>query len=256
MAPICCNNPASALSRGIAGYLPAYWLKLRLIAAPAINSALAPHWPQLLGGLTHVTVGLVATFTSIACIVSADVGAYFVGAPLHPPAYANARKQSAHLPTRLCRLLQAANSTRHSAPRRQPPAWRAHASAQRHSPLRTPARAAGKNFGRTRLTAISPGKTVEGALGGLAAAVACALALRALSDWPAPPAAAAGLGVLVFGSSLLGDLIESVMKRDAGMKDSGTLIPGHGGVLDRFDSYIFTGAVVYFYVRCLPLAGL
>jgi hypothetical protein len=47
---------------------------------PALNCTFAAHWPQWLGGLSHVTVGLIATFTSIACIVSADVGAFFVGA--------------------------------------------------------------------------------------------------------------------------------------------------------------------------------
>lgn len=83
----------------------------------------------------------------------------------------------------------------------------------------------------------------------------CAMALRAVTGWPFHFAGAVGLGALVFGASLLGDLIESVMKRDAGIKDSGTLIPGHGGVLDRFDSYMFTGAVVYFYMRCMPLLG-
>jgi phosphatidate cytidylyltransferase len=83
----------------------------------------------------------------------------------------------------------------------------------------------------------------------------CALLIRILTGWPASPLATAGLGILAFGSSILGDLIESVIKRDAGLKDSGTLIPGHGGVLDRFDSYIFTGAVVYFYLRCLPMMG-
>lgn len=63
-----------------AGYLPAYWIKIRLLSMPAVaTTGLATVWPQALGGLTHVTVGLVATFTSIACVVAADVGAYFVG---------------------------------------------------------------------------------------------------------------------------------------------------------------------------------
>eukprot|EP00951_Prasinocladus_malaysianus_P008182 scaffold59172_cov50-Prasinocladus_malaysianus.AAC.2 len=63
--------------------------------------------------------------------------------------------------------------------------------------------------------------------------------------------------VLVFFCSLFGDLMQSVMKRDAGMKDSGNLIPGHGGVLDRFDSYMFTGAMVYFYIQyVIPFLGL
>ncbi len=67
----------------------------------------------------------------------------------------------------------------------------------------------------------------------------------------------AALGVLVFLASLFGDLIESVMKRDAGLKDAGDLIPGHGGLLDRFDSYIFTGAIVYFVLKFVtPLFGL
>jgi phosphatidate cytidylyltransferase len=117
-------------------------------------------------------------------------------------------------------------------------------------------RPAGKLFGRTQLTAISPKKTVEGAIGGLSASVLCALALRSLTTWPASITGAVGLGGVIFVASILGDLIESVMKRDAGIKDSGSLIPGHGGILDRFDSYIFTGAVVYFYMKCLPLLGL
>lgn len=115
---------------------------------------------------------------------------------------------------------------------------------------------AGKLMGKTPLCRISPNKTVEGALGGLSFSVLTAAVLSHLFGWPLPLFAAMGLGVAVSFSAVLGDLIESALKRDAGLKDSGEMIPGHGGILDRFDSYIFTGAVVYVYIKCLPLFGI
>jgi phosphatidate cytidylyltransferase len=77
----------------------------------------------------------------------------------------------------------------------------------------------GRAVGRTRLTDISPKKTVEGAAGGLACAVAAALALHGVLAWPiGTPAAVAGWGVVIFLTSIFGDLIESLIKRDAGLK--------------------------------------
>lgn len=106
----------------------------------------------------------------------------------------------------------------------------------------------GRWLGRTQLHSISPKKTVEGAAGGLLASMAVAMLMQRALAWPTGPAAAAGLGALVFVSSVAGDLIESVIKRDAGLKDASNLIPGHGGLLDRLDSYLFTGACAFFYV--------
>lgn len=106
----------------------------------------------------------------------------------------------------------------------------------------------GKTFGKTQMIKISPNKTVEGALGGLLCTTLTAFMLRQLFGWHAGVIQTLVLGALVFFASVAGDLMESVMKRNAGMKDSGDIIPGHGGFLDRFDSYMFTGISVYFYI--------
>ena len=104
----------------------------------------------------------------------------------------------------------------------------------------------GRLIGRRRLAPrISPGKTWEGAVGGWIAAVGAVVGLAALLDLPVTPAEAAALGALVGVAAQLGDLVESALKRSAGVKDSGTLIPGHGGVLDRLDSVVFAIVVVY-----------
>lgn len=95
--------------------------------------------------------------------------------------------------------------------------------------------------------AISPGKTVEGAVGGLVGGIVGALAVRALGlpDLPLPHTIV--LGVVVAAMGVVGDLFESLLKRWAGVKDSGRLFPGHGGMLDRLDSLLFGAPVLYYY---------
>lgn len=105
----------------------------------------------------------------------------------------------------------------------------------------------GRRFGRHSFMAhISPQKTVEGVVGGVAAAaVVGAVLVGALGR---PWLAGLVLGVVIAAAAQAGDLAESMLKRAAGAKESGTLIPGHGGMLDRVDSLLFAAPVAYFYV--------
>lgn len=109
----------------------------------------------------------------------------------------------------------------------------------------------GRLFGKRKLIpAVSPGKTVAGAVGGLFVAIAmCFLYARFMLE-PFAQLTLAPLGILVFAIAIsvadqIGDLFESLMKRDSGVKDSSSIFPGHGGVLDRFDSLLFALPVAH-----------
>ena len=109
----------------------------------------------------------------------------------------------------------------------------------------------GKTLGRHRLAPqVSPNKTWEGAIGGIIGAVIASLffILPTPLNLPLSWGQAMLLGLLVSIFGQLGDLVESLFKRNMGVKESGRLIPGHGGFLDRMDSVVFAGIVVYYYV--------
>lgn len=108
---------------------------------------------------------------------------------------------------------------------------------------------AGIRLGRRPLTpVISPKKTVEGLIGGLMASMLAALVAR---NWFLPQFGVVEsllMGLALGAIGALGDLAESALKRSAGVKDSGSVIPAHGGMLDRIDSLLFTGPVFYYYL--------
>jgi phosphatidate cytidylyltransferase len=116
----------------------------------------------------------------------------------------------------------------------------------------------GRAWGKHKLApAISEGKTREGAIGGLICAILASIvitmvlnliSLKLGSPFVFKYWQIVVLGFLVGLFAQLGDLVESLLKRNTGVKESGNLLPGHGGILDRFDSLIFVGAVVYYYV--------
>lgn len=110
----------------------------------------------------------------------------------------------------------------------------------------------GRTFGRRKLApAVSPAKTVEGAVGGV---VIAAIAGAVTASWvfPSVPVLMAGALTLVLAlAGIIGDLFESLLKRSVGVKDSSTLIPGHGGVLDRIDSHLFAAPIFYIFLRAV-----
>jgi phosphatidate cytidylyltransferase len=107
----------------------------------------------------------------------------------------------------------------------------------------------GKMFGRTKITpTVSPKKTWEGFLGGVLTSVVVALLI---GPWltPLTGAWAAAAGAIIAVSGFLGDITESALKRDLGVKDAGSLIPGHGGILDRVDSLTYAAPVFTHFFR-------
>src|SRR3989475_828167 len=117
----------------------------------------------------------------------------------------------------------------------------------------TAAMVTGLRFGRHRFfSRISPKKTVEGAVAGLLASTAFFAIVGLFLNVSFPHNLI--LGLLIGAFAEVGDLVESQIKRTAGVKDASQLIPGHGGVLDRIDSLLLVGVVVYYYVTFLHLA--
>ncbi len=105
----------------------------------------------------------------------------------------------------------------------------------------------GRAFGRLRLApTISPKKSVEGAVAGLLGSVLAGALVGLAMGRPVPLLAGYGLAIAV--ATIVGDLVESLVKRQTGVKDSGVLVPGHGGILDRMDSLLFCAPVAAFYL--------
>ena len=106
----------------------------------------------------------------------------------------------------------------------------------------------GRKFGTRKLAPrLSPNKTVEGSMGGMIGAMLTGMAFGHWIHVPLLHGLIVGAIAGVFGQ--LGDLLESAMKREVNVKDFGDIMPGHGGVLDRFDSLIFAAPLAYLYLR-------
>jgi phosphatidate cytidylyltransferase len=115
----------------------------------------------------------------------------------------------------------------------------------------------GRLFGRSPLSAVSPNKTTEGLIGGMAVSFATAVLvvgqITPFGQDPGDLGSAFVLGIVVALAAPLGDLCESMVKRDLGLKDMGTILPGHGGLMDRFDALLFVLPATYYTARLMDL---
>ena len=115
----------------------------------------------------------------------------------------------------------------------------------------------GRMFGRSPLSAVSPNKTTEGLIGGMAVSFAIAVLvvgrITPFGQDPGTLGSAFVLGVVVALAAPLGDLCESMVKRDLGLKDMGSILPGHGGLMDRFDALLFVLPATYYTARLMDL---
>jgi phosphatidate cytidylyltransferase len=125
----------------------------------------------------------------------------------------------------------------------------------------------GKHFGRRKLSSLSPNKTWEGSVASIVGSVAAGMGLYYLGEYLSPrgytvlhidiPAWQMVLLAIVLNvAAQLGDLLESAIKRGAGVKDSGTLLPGHGGVLDRIDALLLAAPVLWYILLLKDWQGL
>ena len=112
----------------------------------------------------------------------------------------------------------------------------------------------GCKFGKHKLApVISPNKTIEGSLGGSVMCLVFAMIIGLPLGLPWYHTAILGILIAIFAQ--IGDLCESMIKRDAGVKDSSNILPGHGGIMDRVDSYLLTFVVVYYYAQYFVLSN-
>jgi phosphatidate cytidylyltransferase len=112
----------------------------------------------------------------------------------------------------------------------------------------------GKGFGKRKLyTAVSPNKTIAGAVGSVIGGALCSLFLRSVFIPSLPVSSASVIGIIIGFITIIGDLVESMFKRDTGIKDSGVIIPGHGGILDKIDGMLFGGPVLYFMLLAMGI---